>query len=121
VSPRHEIDADANPGPLVLIRRRVWPRFPTITIARAAEVSGTVVMSEVCSPEVSPAVVVHGAGRGDLRETLAASPAEVALVNQRGLQFVPRVQAITLGAVLAVHQRRRRDAQRPHPLAGERL
>src|SRR6516164_7126499 len=68
---------------------------------RAATVSGKVVMPDVCSPDVSPAVVVLkpiGVEAG-ARSTLA-SPVPVALINQRGLQFVPRVQAIALGRTL---------------------
>jgi high-affinity iron transporter len=58
-------------------------------------------MPEVCSPEVSPAVVVlepvGGPGRVATAAPTAAAPAEVVLVRQRGLQFVPRVQAVALG------------------------
>jgi high-affinity iron transporter len=74
----------------------------------AAQVSGIVKMPEICSPAVSPAVVYltpagtdgkairapiskRSAQAGQLRKT------EVVLVNQRGLQFTPRVQAIALG------------------------
>jgi high-affinity iron transporter len=70
-----------------------------------AEISGVVRMPEVCTPSVSPAVVYlspakpakaaagtkPGAASGSSRGT------EIALVNQRGLQFTPRVQAIVLG------------------------
>jgi high-affinity iron transporter len=65
--------------------------------AAGGDVSGRVDMPATCSPTVSPAVVslerldgkvvVDGQGRG----------ASVALVNQRGLQFEPRVQAIQVG------------------------
>jgi high-affinity iron transporter len=60
-------------------------------------------MPEICSPSISPAVVylVPDRGRGADRKagtsTVATSHPEVALVNQRGLQFTPRVQAIALG------------------------
>jgi high-affinity iron transporter len=68
-------------------------------------------MPEICSPAVSPAVVYLKAvpangkgGRSDSsRNGKAASgiqAAELVLVNQRGLQFVPRVQAIELGQAL---------------------
>jgi high-affinity iron transporter len=71
--------------------------------AGAAEVSGRVVMPEVCSPGVSPAVVilepVAGGGGGGVPPAGARS-AEVALVDQRGLQFVPRIQAMTVGGTL---------------------
>src|SRR5437660_1182976 len=76
---------------------------------RGAEVSGRVALPEVCAPEVSPAVVtlerVDGPATGPSAE-LGRGPAaggrraEVALVDQRGLQFVPRVQAIALGQTL---------------------
>jgi high-affinity iron transporter len=71
-----------------------------------AEISGLVKMPEVCSPSVSPAVVYLEPASG--RSEPAARPragvpptsagnAEIALVNQRGLQFTPRVQAIAMG------------------------
>lgn len=66
---------------------------------RGATVSGVVRMPEVCSPSVSPAVVYLEYAKGQV-ETKAAtegSAADVAVVNQRGLQFTPRVQAIALG------------------------
>lgn len=59
-------------------------------------------MPEVCSPEVSPAVVT-------LEPETPAAPkagadaggdAEVVLVDQKGLQFSPRVQAMPLGRTL---------------------
>jgi high-affinity iron transporter len=69
--------------------------------APGGEVSGRVEMPATCSPTVSPAVVslerldgkveVEGRGRG----------ARVELVNQRGLQFEPRVQAIQVGQSVA--------------------
>jgi high-affinity iron transporter len=71
-----------------------------------AEISGVVRMPEICSPSVSPAVVYlepTGGRKGYLAglKTGATSPTpgnpEIALVNQRGLQFTPRVQAIALG------------------------
>ena len=73
-----------------------------------ADVSGVVRMPDICSPAASPAVVylepatagktlgIHGAS-GTNASGGRARPAELALVNQRGLQFVPRVQAIALG------------------------
>ena len=89
-----------------------WARASCVSALErwsGGEVSGVVRMPEICSPAVSPAVVyltpvsadrngrafesVDGSGR--LRVTARA--AELALVNQRGLQFVPRVQAIALG------------------------
>src|SRR5947208_1256304 len=66
--------------------------------ARAGEVSGRVAMPEVCAPEVSPAVVVlEPVGKTAAAPAPGARPTDVALVNQRGLQFVPRVQAVALG------------------------
>jgi len=75
------------------------------------EVSGIVRMPDLCSPSVSPAVVylvpsevnkrpmrsiqsnTDGPARG-------SEPAEVTLINQRGLQFAPRVRAIAVGQTL---------------------
>ena len=66
-----------------------------------AEVSGVVRMPDICSPSVSPAVVYlspFGAkGRANERKPVSTIPGEIALVNQRGLQFAPRVQAIVVG------------------------
>jgi high-affinity iron transporter len=74
---------------------------------RGAEVSGRVNMPEVCSPEVSPAVVsLERAGGPPASEPVpgaepgAPGTAEVMLIDQRGLQFVPRVRAMTLGQTL---------------------
>src|SRR5438105_1645491 len=75
------------------------------TASLGAEVAGVVRMPEVCSPSVSPAVVyLAPADRkapGAPPQAGAASHrsgrSEIALVNQRGLQFTPRVQAIALG------------------------
>src|SRR3954447_14823513 len=65
----------------------------------AGEVSGRVTMPDVCSPSVSPAVVTLAPAGGGVTPTdwASAGPAEVALVDQRGLQFVPRVRAIAPG------------------------
>jgi high-affinity iron transporter len=65
-------------------------------------------MPEVCSPSVSRAVVYLQPADSKERRALlkqirpgasstASSGAEVVLVNQRGLQFTPRVQAMVLG------------------------
>ncbi len=73
-----------------------------------AEVAGVVLMPDVCSPAVSPAVVYlspadrHKSRVVGERESAVNPPpgsrtTDVALVNQRGLQFVPRVQAIRVG------------------------
>lgn len=74
-----------------------------MTSSRAEDVSGRVAMPEICSPEVSPAVVslepVSGANpAGPVLEQ--AADAEVVLVDQKGLQFVPRVQVMPLGRTL---------------------
>jgi high-affinity iron transporter len=79
--------------------------------ARGGDVSGVVRMPEICSPAVSPAVVYLRpvpANRKDARPDRSRNRgaagenrlAELVLVNQRGLQFVPRVQAIELGQTL---------------------
>ena len=77
--------------------------------ARGADVSGVVRMPDVCSPAASPAVVYltpadRARGESALESASGSShvgrdtrSAELVLVNQRGLQFVPRVQAIALG------------------------
>ena len=66
-----------------------------------AEVTGVVRMPEICSPAVSPAVVylsrMGAKGRAIELKAGAVSGREIALVNQQGLQFTPRVQAIVLG------------------------
>jgi high-affinity iron transporter len=73
-----------------------------------ADLSGVVRMPDVCSPGASPAVVYLtpvapnglAAVPGPTGSRTAAGEtrlADLALVNQRGLQFVPRVQAIALG------------------------
>jgi high-affinity iron transporter len=73
---------------------------------RGAEISGVVRMPEICSPSVSPAVVYLERSGGPAGLAVAAKTGassnplpntEVALVNQRGLQFTPRVQAIAPG------------------------
>ena len=70
----------------------------TIPAFGAADVSGRVEMPETCSPSVSPAVVCLERIDGKV-ETAKGSdrPAEVALVNQRGLQFEPRILAVQVG------------------------
>ena len=77
----------------------------------ATEVMGVVRMPDVCSPSVSPAVVYLVPADAKERHNLLmrarvdasagrTNPAEVVLVNQRGLQFVPRVRAIALGETI---------------------
>ena len=73
---------------------------PAVTTARAGEVTGRVTMPEVCAPAISPAVVtLEPAMAGDASNLSSPRPtaAEVALIDQHGLQFTPRVQAIVLG------------------------
>jgi high-affinity iron transporter len=66
---------------------------------RAGEVSGRVEMPSTCSPTVSPAVV--SLERLDKRyELVEGRGAKVALINQRGLQFEPRVQAVQVGQTI---------------------
>ncbi len=95
------------------------------TVAMAAQVSGIIKMPEICSPGVSPAVVYLTPAGPDGKPLRARSldlnseaerrtktdhvlvidrdngqrtiKTDVVLVNQRGLQFTPRVQAIALG------------------------
>ena len=74
---------------------------PSRSVA-GTEVSGVVRMPEICSPSVSPAVVYLVPADAKERRAAASKPSvpartEVTLVNQRGLQFTPRVQAIALG------------------------
>jgi high-affinity iron transporter len=77
-------------------------------VSAGTDVSGVVRMPDVCSPSISPAVVyltpADATQRHDLIKRLRQSaasvqsnPAPVVLINQRGLQFVPRVRAIALG------------------------
>jgi high-affinity iron transporter len=68
-----------------------------------ATVSGVVRMPDLCSPSVSPAVVyleipADAAGQSGKAGVAATGPGtETAVVDQKGLQFTPRVQAIALG------------------------
>jgi high-affinity iron transporter len=77
--------------------------FPAANMARAGEVTGRVTMPEVCAPAISPAVAtLEPALAGDALNTSSLRPAavagpEVVLIDQHGLQFAPRVQAIGLG------------------------
>src|SRR5947209_8784433 len=65
--------------------------------ARAGEVVGRVEMPAACSPAVSPAVVSLERIDGAMERGGPEVAAQVALVNQRGLQFEPRVQAVQVG------------------------
>ena len=72
-------------------------------ISGAAEVRGRVEMPDACSPTVSPAVVtLEPVGGTAIPSPLKQGPAAVSLVtvNQHGLQFVPRVQVVTVGQTL---------------------
>jgi len=66
---------------------------------QAGEVKGRVEMPDTCSPSVSPAVVSLEPVGGLATEPSAKArgSAKVALVNQHGLQFEPRVQVATVG------------------------
>src|SRR5262245_57561152 len=67
----------------------------------AAEVTGRIAMPPVCSPAVSPAVVVLSpAGEAGASTPAEADTAAVTLIRQSGLQFLPRVRAMTLGGTL---------------------
>ncbi|HEY2156970.1 MAG TPA: high-affinity Fe2+/Pb2+ permease, partial [Isosphaeraceae bacterium] len=68
--------------------------------ARAGEVAGRVEMPAACSPAVSPAVVSLERLDGVVEMGGPEVAAKVALVNQRGLQFEPRVQAVQVGQVV---------------------
>jgi len=86
-------------------QRTAWlATFLTAALAPtaiAADVVGRVAMPDVCSPEVSPAVVSLRPADGRVSvSTPSLGRAEVTLINQRGLQFVPRVRAVSLGQSL---------------------
>ena len=80
-----------------------WVVLLVAAPGRGAEVSGRVIVPEVCAPEVSPAVVTltrEGGPAAPAPRPGVRGPAEVTLVDQRGLQFMPRVQAMTVGQTL---------------------
>ena len=74
-------------------------------VAAGTSVTGVVRMPDVCSPAISPAVVYLAPAGSDSNRTVQHAPSQssraasagVVLVNQRELQFVPRVQTIALG------------------------
>jgi high-affinity iron transporter len=74
-------------------------------VGAGTSVSGVVQMPDVCSPAISPAAVYltpSGSDQNGLAPRAPSQPgkmpsAEVVLVNQRELQFMPRVRAIALG------------------------
>ncbi|WZO96345.1 FTR1 family protein [Isosphaeraceae bacterium EP7] len=68
--------------------------------AAAGEVRGRVSMPDVCSPAVSPAVVVLESKDAPKRDEPKGQAGDVKLVNQSGLQFVPRIQAISVGQTI---------------------
>jgi len=74
----------------------LWLLVPS-TLTLAGEVTGRVEMPATCSPTVSPAVVHLERVDGRPQVADADGGTRVALVNQRGLQFEPRVQAIQVG------------------------
>jgi len=68
--------------------------------ARADEVKGRVEMPDTCSPSVSPAVVTLEPSAGTPPPSASKGPQDVALINQQGLQFEPRVQVASVGQTL---------------------
>jgi high-affinity iron transporter len=75
------------------------------------EIAGVVRMPDACSPAISPAVVYLVPAGAEERHRLTerlrlgaatgqSDPTQVVLINQHGLQFVPRVRAIALGQKL---------------------
>ena len=86
------------------MRRTMLPAWLTVLVATsgvsAAEVSGRVVMPEVCAPAISPAVVILEPKDTKSAPSRGGPSHELALVDQRGLQFVPRVQAMSVGQTL---------------------
>jgi high-affinity iron transporter len=67
------------------------------TLARAGDIKGRVEMPAICSPTVSPAVVSLERLDGRVELAKPGPGVRVALVNQKGLQFEPRVQAVQAG------------------------
>jgi high-affinity iron transporter len=69
-----------------------------------ATVAGQVRMPDLCSPAISPAVVyLEPIGSDAPAPAMPTSPptaAEVSLINQQGLQFVPRIQAVGMGRTI---------------------
>ena len=66
----------------------------------AGEVRGRVEMPDTCSPSVSPAVVTLEPVGGMTGPAPEKAPKSVAVVNQHGLQFEPRVQVVSVGQTL---------------------
>ena len=94
-----------------LILLGIWLCSAATASSADVEVAGMVRMPDVCSPSVSPAVVYLVPADATENRLLVdrdrhrdgpnrSNRAEVVLVNQRGLQFVPRVRAIALGQTM---------------------
>jgi len=66
----------------------------------AGIVTGRVQMPETCSPSVSPAVVTLEPHQESVATDLSKDLTKVALVNQQGLQFEPRVQLAKVGQTI---------------------
>ena len=71
-----------------------------IATATGVEVSGQIEMPELCTTSVSPAVVVLEPREGSGPQPSAPANVSGLVIGQRGLQFEPRVSAITLGRPL---------------------
>lgn len=71
--------------------------------ARGSDVSGRVVMTDLCSPSVSPAVVFLSTRDATRAGQTPSSPATgpggqaAPVIRQDGIRFLPRIQAIALG------------------------
>ena len=87
---------------LTAIASLILAAVSTFTVpSRAGEVSGRVEMPSICSPLSSAAVVTLESLDGKaLPLSRSSASARVALVRQHGLQFEPRVQAITVGQTI---------------------
>ena len=81
------------PRSLVMVALLAWIA-PT---AEAGEVRGRVEMPDACSPSVSPAVVTLDPVGGAIPAGSPSMASQVAVVNQHGLQFEPRVQVARVG------------------------
>jgi high-affinity iron transporter len=76
---------------------------PDAAARAGVDVSGVIRMPDACSPAVSPAVVYLEplqAVSGSSSANASIGPADVAVVNQRGLQFLPRIQAVSVGKAI---------------------
>jgi high-affinity iron transporter len=70
------------------------------SLSGAGEVRGRVEMPDACSPSASPAVVTLEPLDGSTAPLASKPPAKVALVNQHGLQFEPRIQVVAVGQTI---------------------